>query len=209
MRDSRMAGWARHYAGMSNGDRSVRSPPLPVRCSASTVCLPPEVERLLVDVVADGFIVYCCGPKAAPRALVASYQLKHYVDLLTIRCFDHVTTARIRTPERGRVDVFDPKAVVWAYEGPPQSALRALLDLPHPQHPHAPASTYPAPPSLHIPRAEQRPMTIQFPPPGRARRRATRLTTAMTALGELKVSSSAPPPPAVAHRPCKWPGDTS
>jgi hypothetical protein len=78
--------------------------------------------------------------------------------------------------------VFAPQVVVWAYEGPPQWALRALLNLPHPQHLHAPTSTYPAPPSLHIPRAEQRPMTIRVPPPGRARRRATRLAAAMAAL---------------------------
>ena len=183
VRHSRMAGWACLYAGMSHGGRSVRAPPLPVQCSASKGCLPPEVERLLLDVVADGFVLYCCGPKAAPRALVASYQLKHYVDLLTIRCFDHVTTARIPAPEHGRVDVFAPEVVVWAYEGPPQWALRALLDLPPPQHPNAPASTYTAPLSLHIPRAEQRPMTIQFPPPGRARWRVTRLATAMAAAG--------------------------
>jgi hypothetical protein len=27
------------------------------------VGLPAEVEKLLVDVVADGFAMYCCGPK--------------------------------------------------------------------------------------------------------------------------------------------------
>ena len=35
------------------------------------VGLPTGVEELLVDVVADGFVVYCCGPKSAPNALVA------------------------------------------------------------------------------------------------------------------------------------------
>lgn len=30
------------------------------------VGLPAEVEQLLVEVVTDGFVVYCCGPKAAP-----------------------------------------------------------------------------------------------------------------------------------------------
>ena len=33
--------------------------------------------------VADGFVVYCCGPKAAPFALVAAYQWADYVDLVT------------------------------------------------------------------------------------------------------------------------------
>lgn len=36
--------------------------------------LAPEVEGLLGEVVADGFVVYCCGPRAAPNALVASYE---------------------------------------------------------------------------------------------------------------------------------------
>jgi hypothetical protein len=81
------------------------------------------VEALLVDVVADGFMLYCCGPKAAPNALVACYEWDHYVDLLTIRDFDRIVTARV--PKRGSVDIFAPKVVVWSYEGPPQQALRA------------------------------------------------------------------------------------
>ncbi|MGH3777488.1 MAG: hypothetical protein ACRDRR_17475 [Pseudonocardiaceae bacterium] len=142
-------------------------------------CLPPEIEQLLVDVVADGFAVYCCGPRAAPLALVAAYQWEDFVDLATIRCFDRVTTARVPAPQRRRIDVFAPETVVWAYQGSPQRALRALLDLVHPQHPDAPASTYPAPPALRIPRAEQRPMTIRLPARGRAGTRATRLSEAV------------------------------
>jgi hypothetical protein len=137
--------------------------------------LPLELERLLVDVVADGFVLYCCGPIAAPHALVASYQWQDFVDLVTIRSFENLTTARVPIPPHGRVDVFAPDAVVWAYEGPPRWALRALLDLVPPQHPGAPTFAYPAPPSLHIPRTEQRPMTIRFPPPGQAGMRAVRL----------------------------------
>jgi hypothetical protein len=177
-RHARMAGAARRYDGLSDGGRSVRQPPLSGRCSSRETCLPSEVERLLRDVVSDGFVLYCCGPKAAPFALIATYQWEDYVDLVTIRCFERVTTARIPAPQYGRIDVFTPEVVVWAHEGPPQWALRALLDLIHPQHPHAPASAHPAPPSLHIPRAEQCPITIQLPPPGRAERRAARLAAA-------------------------------
>ena len=147
------------------------------------VRLPPEVEGLLLDVVADGFVVYCCGPKAAPSALVACYQWNNYVDLITIRRVDRVTTARVHAPQRGRIDVFAPETVVWAYEGPPQCALRALFDLVHPDHPAAPRSAYPAPPSLHISRAEQRPTTVRLPPPRHAGMRAVRLTAAMAAGG--------------------------
>ncbi len=137
--------------------------------------MPPAVEELLVDVAADGFTLYCCGPKTAPHALVATYEFDLYVDLLTIRDFDRVTTARV--PTRDPVDIFAPQVVVWAYEGPPQLALRALLDLVHPEHPDAPIADYPAPASLHVPRAQQRPMTIRLPSPSRARVRAARLAT--------------------------------
>lgn len=143
------------------------------------VCLSPEIERLLVEVVADGFTVHCCGPRTAPLALVASYQWEGYADLATIRRFDRVTTARVPAARCGRIDVFAPETVVWAYEGPPQRALRALLDLVHPQHPGAPHSAYPAPPALRIPRAEQRPMTIRLPPPDWAATRAARLAAAI------------------------------
>ena len=64
------------------------------------VDLPTGVEELLIDVATDGFTVYCCGPKMAPNALVAAYAWEQYVDLLTIRDFSRVTTARV--PKQGR-----------------------------------------------------------------------------------------------------------
>jgi hypothetical protein len=169
-------------AGKTQG-RPVKLPPLPGLRSGAKACLSAEVERLLRDVVADGFTVYCCGPRAAPFALVASYQWQDYVDLVTIRQFDRLTIARIPAPQGRRIDVFAPEVVVWAHEGTPQWALRALLNLAPPKHPHVPVSTHPAPPSLHIPRAEQRPMTIRLPPPGRAGMRAARLATVLAAAG--------------------------
>ncbi|MGH4014226.1 MAG: hypothetical protein ACRDSL_09920 [Pseudonocardiaceae bacterium] len=143
----------------------------------SQVGLPPEVERLLLDVVADGFVLYCCGPRAEPNALVASYEWAQYIDLVTIQDFERVTTARV--PKRGTVDVFAPETVVWAYQGSPQWALRALLRLVHPADPEAPVTAYPAPAALHIPRAQQRPMTIRLPSLGHAGARATRLAAAL------------------------------
>ncbi|MGB6227152.1 MAG: hypothetical protein WBF76_17720 [Pseudonocardiaceae bacterium] len=164
----------------------MRRLPSAVRCCGDQVGLPAVVEELLVEVVTDGFTLYCCGPKAAPNALVACYEWEHEFDLLTVRDFDWVTTARV--PKRGRVDIFAPEVVVWAYEGPPQHALRALLTLVHPAHPDVPIAEYPAPASLHIPRAQQRPMTIQLPTPGRTGARAARLATAMTHGGDDAVS---------------------
>ncbi|MGH3842071.1 MAG: hypothetical protein ACRDS0_11595 [Pseudonocardiaceae bacterium] len=164
--------------------------------------LPAMVEELLVQVVADGFTLYCCGPKAAPRALLACYEWRHCADLLTVRDFDRVSTARVPTQGR-RVDIFAPEVVVWAYEGPPQQAVRALLDLVHPAHPDAPTRSYPAPPSLRVPRTEQRPMTIQLPSPSRAGRRATRLTTPMTHHGGDRAVSAAGPQEQ--HKIAGWP----
>jgi hypothetical protein len=161
-------------AGPRRQRRDQRMRQLPA-ADPQQVGLPTVVEQLLVDVVTDGFTLYCCGPKAAPNALVAAYAWQHCVDLLTIRDFDRVTTARVST--HGPVDIFAPQVVVWAYEGPPQQALRALLDLVHPAHPDAPTTDYPAPASLHVARAQQRPMTIQLPSPSRARARAVRLAT--------------------------------
>lgn len=156
------------------------SPPPPSEQPAGDEeCLPPEVQQLLLEAVDEGFAMYCCGPKAAPFALVASYQWENYVDLVTIQRFDRITTARVVARHHSQLDVFAPEAVVWAYEGPPECALRALLDLVHPHHFNAPTGAYPAPPALHIPRARQRPMTIQLPLSGRAGARAARLAAAM------------------------------
>ncbi|MGH3874010.1 MAG: hypothetical protein ACRDSR_21335 [Pseudonocardiaceae bacterium] len=148
---------------------------------AGQVGLPTVVEELLVEVAADGFTLCCCGPQAAPNALVAFYEWDHYVDLLTIGGFDRVTTARV--PRCDTLDIFAPPIVVWAYQGPPHHAVRALLNLVHPAHPDAPTSGYPAPAGLRIPRAQQRPMTIRLPGPNRTRARAERLATALTTHG--------------------------
>ncbi|MGH3975439.1 MAG: hypothetical protein ACRDS9_19225 [Pseudonocardiaceae bacterium] len=165
---------------------------------AAAECLPPEVEQLLLDVVADGFTVYCCGSKAAPTALVAVYEWPQCIDLITIRNFDRIAAARV--PRRGNVDIFAPEIVLWAYEGPPQWTLRVLLKLVHPRHPDAPHGEFPAPPYLRIRRAEQRPMTIRLPSPGRAGARARRLATTMAAdnrsKGSLSLSATHTTPPA-------------
>ncbi|HET9254072.1 MAG TPA: hypothetical protein VFO16_02575 [Pseudonocardiaceae bacterium] len=143
-----------------------------------SLVLPPAVEELLTALVDDGFVLYSCGDRTAPHALAVSYDWQHYLDMVTIRDFDRITTARI--PKRDALELFAPEVVVWAYEGPPEYALRALLNLVHPTHPDAPAAEYPAPPSLRIPRAKQRPMTIRLPSPERANARAARLAAAMT-----------------------------
>jgi hypothetical protein len=153
------------------------SAPAPSRTGSQTD-LPPEVEQLLLGLIDDGFTLYCCRGRHDPTALVASYQWERYLDLVTIRDFNRITSARV--PKHGDVDVFAPDTVVWAYQGCPEWALRALLDLVHPDHPDALTTCYPAPRSLHVPRHEQRPLTIRLPSAARAGARATRLAAAMT-----------------------------
>ncbi len=148
-------------------------PPSTTKSGDHMTELPPVVEQLLLDVVADGFTVYCCGPRTGPTALAASYQWDDCVDHLIIRSCERVAAARV--PKLGRVDVFAPEVVVWAYEGAAEHTMRALLNLVHPQHPDAPTDLYPAPRSLQVPRHEQRPMTIRLPSASQAGMRAVRL----------------------------------
>ncbi|HEY6424129.1 MAG TPA: hypothetical protein VIY28_12955 [Pseudonocardiaceae bacterium] len=91
----------------------MKLPPSPNAGVGNQLDLPPVVEGLLVDVVADGFVLYRCGHRAEPTALLASYQWERCLDLVTIRSFDRVTAARVPTPHRGKVDVFAPEVVVW------------------------------------------------------------------------------------------------
>jgi hypothetical protein len=74
--------------------------------------------------------------------VAASYRWDDYVDLVTIRRFDRIITAPVPAPQHAHINVFDPKAVVWAYEEPPQPTLQALLNLVPPHHLDAPASVY-------------------------------------------------------------------
>lgn len=143
--------------------------------------LPEAVARLLLGIGADGFVVYCCGPKSDPAALVASYEWPHHVDLVTIRDFTRRVAAARVPKQDGTVDVFAPGQVVWSYEGPAEPTLRAVLNLVHPAHPDAPTSTYPAPRALYIPRREQRPLSIRLPSPARMGTRATRLLARLQA----------------------------
>ncbi|MGH3793400.1 MAG: hypothetical protein ACRDSP_00775 [Pseudonocardiaceae bacterium] len=137
----------------------------------------PQLEQLHRDLVEEGFIRYCCGPRDNPAALLAYYEWPGYVDLVTIRTYERITAARVPKP----VDVFAPQLAVWAYEGPAEPTLRALLHLVHPAHPGAPTRTFPAPSALHVPGEQQRPLTIRQPTPAQRATRVTRLAKAILA----------------------------
>jgi hypothetical protein len=78
------------------------------------------------------------------------------------------TAVRIRVP---RLEGTRPSHVHAGHH----IVCEAGLTLVHPAHPDALTAGYPAPAGLHIPRAQQRPMTIQLPAPHRVGARAAPL----------------------------------
>jgi hypothetical protein len=111
----------------------------------------PEVDKLLVAVIRDGFTLRYCNGLREPTLIVGTYDWGSWVDIVVIRGIEDVTSARI--PVVSGTDVFAPDTIVWAYVGEAERALRALLELPHPDHPQAPTVPVPAPRSLHVPAA--------------------------------------------------------
>ncbi|GAA4850205.1 hypothetical protein GCM10025787_36480 [Saccharopolyspora rosea] len=139
----------------------------------------PEVDALLVAVTRDGFTLrYCNGPRE-PTLIVGTYEWGSWLDILVIRAVDDVISARI--PVTASTDVFAPDTIVWAYVGDAEHALRALLELPHPDSPQAPKAPVPAPLSLHVPAAREAPVTVRPPTALAARARQIRLGAALLA----------------------------
>lgn len=139
----------------------------------------PEVDELLAAVTRDGFTLrYCNGPRE-PTLIVGTYEWGSWLDIVVIRAIDDVISARI--PVTAGTDVFAPDTIVWAYVGDAEHALRALLELPHPDHPQAPTAPVPAPRSLQVPAAREAPVTVRPPTALAARARQIRLGAALLA----------------------------
>ncbi|GGS26372.1 MULTISPECIES: hypothetical protein [Actinokineospora] len=135
-----------------------------------------EVDDLLRAVVADGFTVYLCGGQREPEAIVATYTWPDHVDFVVIKDRHDVAAARARcTPDW---DVFAPERVIWSYHGHARWALRAILDLHHPEHPDAPDDDHAAPAALRVPGEFLRSVSVRTPRPGLVARRAMRLRPA-------------------------------
>lgn len=154
----------------------------------TTVIDEDTMEALWQGLIDDGFTGYHCGPRdRPPAALVAYYEWPDAIDMITIADAGPAAAARLPKPAGGRVDVLNPAAAVWSYEGAPELALAALLGLVHPDHPDAPRTEFDAPAALRVPRARQRPMTIRLPHAGKAGGRARRLGAALGAIPEQQV----------------------
>ncbi|WIV57864.1 hypothetical protein [Amycolatopsis nalaikhensis] len=132
-----------------------------------------DTEELLWEFARDGFSLYFCGGRSQPTIIVGAYEWEDYVDIVNIRGENRVTAARV--PRRGEVDIFSPETIVWFYQGNVDLTLKAMLRLVHPEHPDAPTTEHPPPSDLHVPRAEQRPMTIRRADATRTAARAAKL----------------------------------
>ncbi|WP_461153763.1 hypothetical protein [Saccharopolyspora tripterygii] len=140
---------------------------------------PAEVDALLTAVARDGFTLRYCNGTRQPTLIVGTYDWGTFVDLFVIRDIDDVISARVPATEVR--DIFEAEVMVWLYAGDTEKSLRALLELPHPDHPEAPTGRAPAPASLHVPAARQSPVSIRPPSELAARARQIRLGASLLA----------------------------
>lgn len=136
-----------------------------------------DADELLWEFARDGFSLYLCGGRTQPTVIVGVYEWEDYVDIVNIRGENRVTAARV--PRGENLDIFAPATIVWFYQGNVDLTLKAMLTLVHPDHPDAPLTTHAPPNDLHVPRVEQRPLTIRRADPHRAAARAIRLAASI------------------------------
>lgn len=147
--------------------------------------LPDVINRLLLDVAADGFHVWTIG-HGDPDLIGGWYRWQcgrwtECVDLFAIKDFKRGVSAAARAVAPvGTVDTFDPRMVVWGYQGEPEDVLRALLTQPpHPDHPDAPDHVHLPPPLLRLSESDRRIAHIRPPRLRHAGVRAARLQALM------------------------------
>lgn len=140
---------------------------------------------LFEALIADGFTRCRCGPnKDDPTALIVFYEWPDHLDMITVPRDGPSAAARLVKPSGVAAVDNNPKPFVlnppptalWAWVGPVDQAIWALLELPHPDCPDAPAQEIPTPKALRVPREDQRPMVIRVPDKGKRSARAVRLS---------------------------------
>ncbi|MGH3943679.1 MAG: nuclear transport factor 2 family protein [Pseudonocardiaceae bacterium] len=142
-----------------------------------------DLNRALFEaLVADGFTSCCCGPKGDPTAVIVFYEWPDHLDMITVARTGPAAAARLVKPAGvGALDgdpnpliLNPPRTAMWAWVGPADMAIWALLDLPHPESPDVPVGEVPTPDALCVPHA--RPMHIRVPTEGKKGARAARLS---------------------------------
>jgi hypothetical protein len=138
---------------------------------------------LFEALIGDGFTGYCCGPKDDPHAVIAVYEWPGRLDVIAMPRKGPAAAARLAKPavrvpagEPNPLVLNPPTTALWAWVGPMDMVVWALLDLPHPECPNAPAAEIPTPAALSVPREQQRPMYIRVPDEEKASTRAARLS---------------------------------
>jgi hypothetical protein len=139
------------------------------------------VGGLFEALIGDGFTGYYCGPKDDPHAVIAVYEWPDHLDVITMPRKGPAAAARLAKPavrvpdgEPNPLVLNPPTTALWAWVGPMDMAVWALLDLPHPECPNAPAAEIQTPAALSVPREQQRPMHIRVPDEEKASTRAVR-----------------------------------
>lgn len=116
-----------------------------------------DLEPLLRELVRQGWMLVCCGPRMRPNALVAVNQCQLWADVVALR--GHDRAAAYRTLTQPGDDPLQVSCIVWHYLSDAEYTLRAVLDIP----PHAVASVpYPIPEDCRIPEVLRRPMIIRL-----------------------------------------------
>lgn len=138
---------------------------------------------LFEALIDDGFTGYCCGPKGDPHVVIAVYEWPDHLDVITMPQKGPAAAARLAKSavcvpdgEPNPLVLNPPTTALWAWVGPMDMAVWALLDLQHPECPDAPAAEIQTPVALSVPRKQQRPMYIRLPDEERASTRAVRLS---------------------------------
>lgn len=120
-----------------------------------------ELRDLLSELRRRGWTLILWGPRTSPSFMGAMFQWRDCADVLLVRNNHQATGYRVPTPP-GDDEVFNPNVVLYQYHQSPLWTLRAMLSLPRPGTPGAPAmAERPKAPECFLPEDLPRPVMIR------------------------------------------------
>lgn len=120
-----------------------------------------ELEELLTLLGKHRFTMHEFQPdRDGPEVLAAIREFRACADVVVM--LDQQRACAWRTPRRPDLDLLAPTHVFWVYAANPVWTLRALLTLPPPGHPDAPADLIGAPDGLGLPTQNRKPARIRI-----------------------------------------------